>query len=135
MLQALRFQKVGFFFTQNRFIPLLKKMSIAAAMIIGDEVFGLKPSHYRGNGNVAGFKKQMEMIGIKHSCKTAGICLSKDCSRSIQKILYSMLPLEIAERWIRGKWYGMRPYAHQFLAFAVRFLRKVKRHGVEIMRF
>jgi hypothetical protein len=85
---ANQFQKVWIFLAQDGFIPVLKQAPMAFMPVIEtDCVAGQKPAHNRGDGNVTGSQKKVEMIGDQRPGVTKRFTVADNPGQALDEII------------------------------------------------
>jgi hypothetical protein len=81
-------QEIGFVFTDDRFIAILKEMPISlVAAVEGYGMPGHEASHDTTQMNAATSEQEMEMVRKQGPCIAADSCRIQDISEAGQKIL------------------------------------------------
>jgi len=92
-----QFSQIAIFLAENGFVTILKKLSAAFMPVIEiDGIAGQKPPHQRGNGNNAGAKQEMGMIGHLRPGKTGGLCSGQKPTQATQKVF----PINIVSKYL-----------------------------------
>lgn len=70
---AHQFEQIGIFLTQDRFVPVLEQVPMAAvAAVETDGMAGQQPQHKAGDRGRTGSQQQMKMVGNQRPSVTEG---------------------------------------------------------------
>lgn len=81
-----QFEEIGFFFAEDRFVPVLKKMAVSPmASVERDGIACEKPTHQMGHRAATRAKEKMDVIGEKRPGVTGGMTFGEYRSQAIEK--------------------------------------------------
>jgi len=82
-----QFKKISVFLAKNRFVTVLKQMSMSTVtQIEADRITGQKTPHYGRDGDLSGFQQEMEMVGDQSPSVTPGCGLRQQYRQTTDKV-------------------------------------------------